>query len=117
VGILNEKEDSPRPRCDCRRGAGLSTKVETQEAPQTKEGKAMSDAWITLSNLFDNLRGYLKHHYGTASTMKVKVEFDREVDGRWIADVIDFPGVMAYGETQEEALENVMRVLTAVQAQ
>lgn len=24
----------------------------------------MSDTWITLSNLFDNLRGYLKHHYG-----------------------------------------------------
>jgi hypothetical protein len=24
----------------------------------------MSDTWITLSNLFDNLSGYLKHHYG-----------------------------------------------------
>ena len=32
------------------------------------------------------------------------VEFDREEDGRWIADVPVLPGVMAYGATKEEAL-------------
>lgn len=32
------------------------------------------------------------------------IEFDREDDGRWIADVTNFPGVMAYGATREEAL-------------
>jgi predicted RNase H-like HicB family nuclease len=36
-----------------------------------------------------------------------KVEFDREVDGRWIADIPALPGVMVYGESQEESLENV----------
>jgi predicted RNase H-like HicB family nuclease len=36
--------------------------------------------------------------------MKLRVEFDRETDGRWIAEVIDLPGVMAYGATREEAL-------------
>jgi predicted RNase H-like HicB family nuclease len=35
--------------------------------------------------------------------MKLHVEFDRETDGRWIAEAIDLPGVMAYGATQEEA--------------
>ena len=39
--------------------------------------------------------------------LEVTVEIDREVDGRWIADVIDIPGVMAYGRTQEEALARV----------
>jgi predicted RNase H-like HicB family nuclease len=39
--------------------------------------------------------------------MKLRVEFDRETDGRWIAEVIDLPGVMAYGTTREEALANV----------
>lgn len=33
-----------------------------------------------------------------------RVEFDREDDGRWIADVTALPGVMAYGATKEEAL-------------
>jgi predicted RNase H-like HicB family nuclease len=39
--------------------------------------------------------------------MHLTVEFDREADGRWIADVIDLPGAMAYGRTQAEALATV----------
>lgn len=33
-----------------------------------------------------------------------KVEMEREDDGRWIAEVLDLPGVMAYGVTKNEAL-------------
>ena len=33
----------------------------------------------------------------------LRIEFDREDDGRWIAEVIDLPGVMAYGASREEA--------------
>jgi predicted RNase H-like HicB family nuclease len=37
--------------------------------------------------------------------MKLTVELDREkTDGRWIAEVVDLPGVMVYGATREEAL-------------
>ncbi len=32
------------------------------------------------------------------------VELEREEDGRWIAEVVALPGVMAYGSTREEAL-------------
>jgi len=32
-----------------------------------------------------------------------KIEFDREDDGRWIAEIHDLPGAMAYGHTKEEA--------------
>jgi len=32
------------------------------------------------------------------------IEFELEVDGRWIAEVKDLPGVLAYGQTREEAL-------------
>jgi len=38
---------------------------------------------------------------------KFHVEFDREIDGRWIADIPELPGVMAYGSNQEEAKANV----------
>ena len=32
------------------------------------------------------------------------VEIDREDDGRWIGEVIDLPGVLAYGSTKDEAV-------------
>ncbi len=34
----------------------------------------------------------------------MKIEIEKEEDGRWIAEVSDLPGVMAYGNTQEEAI-------------
>lgn len=39
--------------------------------------------------------------------MNFHIEFDREEDGRWIADIPELPGVMAYGADQEEARANV----------
>ena len=33
----------------------------------------------------------------------MKVEVDREADGRWIGEVPVLPGVMAYGATEREA--------------
>jgi predicted RNase H-like HicB family nuclease len=37
----------------------------------------------------------------------LEIEFDREIDGRWIAEVPTLPGVMVYGTTQEEAIAKV----------
>lgn len=34
----------------------------------------------------------------------MKIELEREDDGRWIAEVPELPGVMAYGATRKEAL-------------
>jgi predicted RNase H-like HicB family nuclease len=36
--------------------------------------------------------------------MKLTLELDREDDGRFIAEVVELPGVMAYGQTHEEAI-------------
>ena len=33
-----------------------------------------------------------------------RIEVEREDDGRWIAEVMDLPGVLAYGTTRDEAL-------------
>ncbi len=38
-----------------------------------------------------------------ASLSPLKIEIEQEEDGRWLADVIDIPGVMAYGASPEEA--------------
>jgi predicted RNase H-like HicB family nuclease len=34
----------------------------------------------------------------------MKIEIEREDDGRWIAEVPDLPGVMAYGDSRNEAI-------------
>jgi len=33
----------------------------------------------------------------------LRIEIAREDDGRWIAEIPDLPGVMAYGSTEAEA--------------
>jgi predicted RNase H-like HicB family nuclease len=38
----------------------------------------------------------------------LKIEFDREVDGRWIAEAPELPGVLAYGATRDEARGHAM---------
>lgn len=35
--------------------------------------------------------------------MNFKIQFEREDDGRWIAEIADLPGVMAYRATKDEA--------------
>jgi predicted RNase H-like HicB family nuclease len=36
--------------------------------------------------------------------MKLSIECEREADGRWIAEIVQIPGAMAYGTTREEAM-------------
>jgi predicted RNase H-like HicB family nuclease len=36
--------------------------------------------------------------------MNFSIEVDREVDGRWIAEVPALPGVIVYGATRAEAV-------------
>lgn len=38
------------------------------------------------------------------------LKFDREADGRWIAEVEGVPGALAYGATKREAGRNALRV-------
>jgi len=36
--------------------------------------------------------------------MTFTVEFEREDDGRWLAEVLVLAGVLAYGQTSDEAI-------------
>jgi len=36
--------------------------------------------------------------------MEFALELDREDDGRWVAEVSNLPGVLAYGASESEAL-------------
>ncbi len=36
--------------------------------------------------------------------MQFSIEYEQEVDGRWLAEVPELPGVMCYGSTPDEAM-------------
>ncbi len=36
--------------------------------------------------------------------MTFTVEYEQESDGRWLAEVLELPGVVAYGQTSDEAI-------------
>jgi len=46
-----------------------------------------------------------------------KVEVDREDGGRWLAEVIELPGVLAYGDTQGAAVSKVQALALRVLAE
>ena len=63
------------------RGAYGRGPTRIAESPRTREGTITSEAGI----------------------VKLKLELEQEEDGRWIAEVPDLPGVLAYGSSQDEA--------------
>jgi predicted RNase H-like HicB family nuclease len=36
--------------------------------------------------------------------LRFSVEIDREDDGRWLAEILEIPGALAYGNTQDDAV-------------
>ena len=41
--------------------------------------------------------------------VNLTIDLDREADGRWIAEALEIPGVMCYGQTRGEAISNAER--------
>jgi predicted RNase H-like HicB family nuclease len=52
---------------------------------------------------------YLQRKAGITpvSLRQLTIVYDRETDGRWIAEVPELPGVMVYGTTQKDARDRV----------
>lgn len=48
---------------------------------------------------------------------QLTIETEREVDGRWIAEVPELPGVMVYGSTCEKATARVEVLASCVLAE
>jgi len=48
--------------------------------------------------------------------MTFTIEIEQEDDGRWIAEVVDLPGVLAYGQTPGEATAKVQAIALRVVA-
>jgi predicted RNase H-like HicB family nuclease len=48
--------------------------------------------------------------------MIFRVDIEQELDGRWIAEVVELPGVLAYGRTPEDARAEVQALALRVVA-
>lgn len=48
--------------------------------------------------------------------MILHVELEQEADGRWVAEVTDLPGVLAYGVTRPDAVSKVQALALRVLA-
>jgi predicted RNase H-like HicB family nuclease len=44
----------------------------------------------------------------------LNVKIEREEDGRWIAEVIEIPGVLAYGHSPDDAVERIRELAAQV---
>ena len=48
--------------------------------------------------------------------MDYKIEIEQEEDGRYIAEIVELPGVLVYGNSQEEAIFKVQALALRVLA-
>jgi predicted RNase H-like HicB family nuclease len=48
--------------------------------------------------------------------MNLIVDIEQEEDGRWIAEVVDLPGVLVYAQTIEDAIAKVQALALRVLA-
>ena len=44
------------------------------------------------------------------------IELEQEADGRWLAEVPELPGVLAYGQTRQEAIDRIQSLSLRVLA-
>lgn len=59
---------------------------------------------------------YVKERTILIFTMKYTIECEQEVDGRWIVEISNLPGVLAYGITKEEAISKAQALALRVVA-
>ncbi len=48
--------------------------------------------------------------------VKYIIEYEQEADGRWLAEVLELPGVLAYGQTADEAIAKAQALALRVLA-
>jgi len=48
--------------------------------------------------------------------MTFTIEYEREDDGRWLAEVVELPGVLTYGSTSDKAIARAQALALRVLA-
>jgi predicted RNase H-like HicB family nuclease len=71
----------------------------------------------TKSRVLDS-RSHLRYdpYRGGVPLMQFTIEYEQEADGRWLAEVLELPGVLAYGQTVQQAIARVQALALRVLA-
>ena len=48
--------------------------------------------------------------------MQFTIEYEQEEDGRWIAEVLELPGALSYGQTRDDAIAHAQALALRVLA-
>ncbi len=72
---------------------------------------------IPADEVFARLREKYPGQAPGTSVVNLKIETEREDDGRWFAEVPDLPGVMCYGQDREDAVGKVKALALRVLAE
>jgi predicted RNase H-like HicB family nuclease len=48
--------------------------------------------------------------------LPLTIEVEQEDDGRWLAEVVELPGVLSYGQSRQEAIDRVQALSLRVLA-
>jgi predicted RNase H-like HicB family nuclease len=48
--------------------------------------------------------------------MNFTIEFEQEEDGRWLAEILELPGVLTYGQTAQQAKARALALALRVLA-
>jgi predicted RNase H-like HicB family nuclease len=46
----------------------------------------------------------MNNYFLSGDVMNFHIEYEQEIDGRWLAEVPEIPGVLTYGVTANEAM-------------
>jgi len=49
--------------------------------------------------------------------MTFSIEYEQEDDGRWLAEILELPGALAYGKTTQEAISKVQALALRIIAE
>jgi predicted RNase H-like HicB family nuclease len=62
------------------------------------------------------LRLIVLKNRGGVFPMTFTIEYEQEEDGRWCAEVLELPGVLAYGQTPDKAIAKAQALALRVLA-
>ena len=110
-------------RPDHRRGSGPGSVCKAEQVASADRSSRCSPRPLSagvrriLTVGWTGPTSYTRDPGGRERLITFKVETEREDDGRWLAEVIELPGVLAYGETQEAAVSRVQALALRVMAE
>jgi predicted RNase H-like HicB family nuclease len=56
------------------------------------------------------------YYFSEVRAMTFTIEYEQEEDGRWLAEVLELPSVLAYGQSSDEAIAKAQALALRVLA-